>query len=205
MSALRLCLFSDVRRVKAEVTETLKSFGIRNLLIVDSAAPVRREGQGVFGRLCAQTGVATSVVDPLREPMTELAPFNAVYFTGGNPFRLLDAAHKSGLAERIAERAAASPDGLLVFGASAGAMVMGTDIAHARGLAPYPPLSSDAGFGWVDARVMPHFDRTGTFYDACRRRVAERPGAWLTLNEAEYIRRDHRPEPEFPTSSAFLS
>lgn len=205
MTDLRLYLFSDVRRVKAEVASTLAAHGVRSVLIVDSAHPVRKPGHGVFGKLCAEGGQEVAICDPLKEPLPDLAAFDAVFLPGGNPFRLLDAARRSGLAERVAERAAAFPDGLVIFGASAGAMVMGTDIAHARGLAPYPRLPSDAGFGWVNARIMPHFDRTGTFYDACRRRVSQEGGTWLCLNEADYVRRDHRPEPDSPTRPAFSS
>lgn len=53
------------------------------------------------------------------------------FIGGGNPFRLLMAARRCELSDKVLDASL-----LLVVGVSAGAMVMGTDIAHARILQP---------------------------------------------------------------------
>ena len=186
MSGIRLRLFSDIRRVATKVASALATDGVRSVLIIDAASPVRKPRHGVFGKLCAERGCEVSVCDPLTEPLPDLAAFDAVYMPGGNPFRLLAAARKSGLRDALL-RVSVRPDGVCVLAASAGAMVLGTDLNHIRGLVPEAGLRDLTGFGWVPSRVMPHMDKRGPFYDVCRERVKTGVGPWVLLNECDFL------------------
>jgi len=77
---------------------------------------------------------------------------------GGNTFYLLEALENIGFDKIIRNRALFSPLPFHVIGESAGAVVMGTSIAHVASMddprAAGRPV--DQGLGWVASRVLPH-------------------------------------------------
>ncbi|WP_207843655.1 Type 1 glutamine amidotransferase-like domain-containing protein [Williamsia soli] len=87
-----------------------------------------------------------------------LTTVDAVFVSGGNVFHLLAAMRRTGFAEILTARVLA---GLPYIGASAGACVVGSDIAP-LGLLDDPTeatgLHSTTGLGWIDEVIVPHAD-----------------------------------------------
>lgn len=109
---------------------------------------------------------------------------------GGNTFVLMEALAQIGYADVIAARARA--DDFQVIGESAGAVVMGSSIAHVADMDDPSAAGTrhDAGLGWIDARVLPHrgCPHWG-FGEAVDRIIAadSDPGSLLVLDEDELL------------------
>lgn len=177
-------IFSHIRPVGRQILAALGPDPV-NTLIIDSAMPERNRGGGTL-KLLVGGGHTVSVCDPTYHTLPDLSAFGSVHLTGGNPFRLLKAARGCGLQARLEERLA-DPDFTLIAG-SAGAMVLGTDITHARTLCRDLGVQDDAGFGWLDGCVMPHIDKAGSQYDVLRTLVdAQSHKRWITVREADFL------------------
>ncbi len=90
----------------------------------------------------------------------ELAGVDAVFVAGGNTFHLLGALRLAGADRTLVDAVRA---GLPYIGVSAGAAVVGPDIAPLALLddpAEAAPLTSTAGLGLIDTTVIPHAEGT---------------------------------------------
>ncbi len=191
---LKFILISDTKRVRDELTHALTETGVAHALILDGAAPDPENRGGSAANLYLELGIPFSVCDPLTETLPDLSGFDAVHMSGGNPFRLMKGAVRTDLKARMTERSESGD--LLVCGASAGAMVLGTDISHARILQPDLGMAN-AGFGWIDGQIMPHLDMNGKYGDIIRAHVGEHPDApWVLLNETTFLAIPEIPEPQ---------
>lgn len=106
---------------------------------------------------------------------TQLDAVDAVFVSGGNTFHLLHVLRSTGTDELLAARIR---DGLPYIGVSAGALIVGPDIAPVTGMddpSETEPLASTAGLGLIGEIVMPHADGIvvgRAAIDAIRRRHA---------------------------------
>ena len=89
-----------------------------------------------------------------------LAGADVIAVSGGDPFHLLGAARRTGLA---AAARAALARGAVYVGYSAGAMVAGPTLEPARRTSPLSPSPGLdlSGLGLTDVLVLPHHDRPG--------------------------------------------
>ncbi|MCE6958547.1 Type 1 glutamine amidotransferase-like domain-containing protein [Cereibacter sphaeroides] len=192
---MQIILISDTKLVADGLTAMAERAGAGSVLVIDAAAPDPASRGGSAAALYREIGLDVTVTDPLTEPMPDLDGFDLLHLSGGNPFRLLAAAQEIGLKEMILERAAGAP--FTLVGSSAGAMVLGRDISHARILMPDLGLTDSAGFGWIDGPVMPHMDMSGWRGDVIRAHVADNPDPdWVWLCENSFECRELFPEAE---------
>jgi len=130
-------------------------------------------------RAIAAAGLPAQPLDVLSGDPAVLDDAGAIVLTGGNPFRLLADLRSSGADRRLA---AAHGRGAAIAGQSAGAMVLGPDLAPATGTSSFTPaadLDLD-GLGLTSALVLPHHGRPGR--NAAHRQAALQyaPSANLT-------------------------
>jgi peptidase E len=183
---ISLLLVSETRRVSWEISRHLMASGCRSALVIDSAGVDQANRGGSAARLLGDLGIPFEVRDILREGLPDLGGFDAIHMSGGNPFRLLKAARLHDLQSRV-EAEAARRD-ITVIGASAGAMVTGLDIGHARILAPDLGLADASGFGWAPGRIMPHVDMAGRHGDVIRQHLEASPAAdWIRLRDDDIL------------------
>ena len=182
---MQIILISDTKLVADQLTDMAERIGACRALVVDAAAPDPASRGGSAAALYREIGLDVIVSDPLTELMPDLADFDILHFSGGNPFRLLMAAREINLKDMILERAAGTS--FTLVGSSAGAMILGSDIGHARILMPDLGMNDTAGFGWIDGPVMPHMDMPGTRGDVIRAHVADNPASdWVLLCENSF-------------------
>lgn len=114
-----------------------------------------REALTAFGLDLVEIDLTVLTGDALAAAVADL---DAVYLAGGNTFVLLHHLRVSGLDELLPQLL---DDGMLYLGASAGAVVAGSDI-EPLGLMDdpdeAPQLDSTRGLGLVDAVLLPHAD-----------------------------------------------
>lgn len=183
---ISLLLISETRRVSWEISRHLMSTGCRSALVIDSAGVDRANRGGSAARLLGDLGIPFEVRDILREGLPDLGGFDAIHMSGGNPFRLLKAARLHDLQARIEAEAARRE--ITVIGASAGAMVTGLDIGHARILAPDLGLTDASGFGWAPGRIMPHVDMEGRHGDVIRQHLDQNTADdWIRLGDDDIL------------------
>jgi dipeptidase E len=107
----------------------------------------------------APLGVTDIVMwtDLMGKTLDDVRPFSAVYIGGGNTFRLLHALRTSGVDRVLATYIA---DGGIVYGGSAGAIVLGADITTAAHADPNTAgLQDTRGLDVVDGcSIWCHFD-----------------------------------------------
>jgi len=188
---MQIILTSEFSNVRSKVIEALADRFYGKILIIDSAsidpkgaensqAPRGGTAFSEYGRFAR----SVEIVDLLETGPVDLSEMDVIHFTGGDPFRLLRACLATGFQAAIEDRANDRP--LSVVGSSAGAMVMGIDLAHAGILCSPRGLPHTSGFGWVDKLVMPHLDAKGPHGDAIRKHVLDNPDLnWLLLNDRD--------------------
>lgn len=182
---MAVCLISDTKIVSQPLTDMMIANSVSRVLVIDSAGPDQDKRGGSAAALYSSIGLQVTTRDILNEELPDLGDFDAVHFSGGNPYRLMMGALKHDLQTKLEDRMLSSE--LLVIGCSAGAMVLGNRIDHAKILCPDLGLGTDRGFGWIDSRVMPHLDLSGRYGDRIRAHVAANPGeSWLQLHEEDF-------------------
>ena len=168
--------------------ERLGALASGRVLVIDSASPSagtpKKPRGGTAPATYARRGASIRILDFAETGPVDLSGVDVVHFTGGDPFRLLAACRAAGFEAAVAHRAQRGD--FAVVGSSAGAMVMGRDLAHATILCDPAGLEDLSGFGWIDARVMPHLDAAGRSGDIIRAHVAANPCEdWLLLEDAD--------------------
>jgi len=108
----------------------------------------------------ASAGHDALPLDVLTRDAALLEDATAIVLTGGNPFRLLADLRTSGAAARLE---AAHGRGVAIVGQSAGAVVLGPDLAPITLTSPFaPPAGLDlTGLGLTRRLVLPHHGRPG--------------------------------------------
>lgn len=182
---MTVCLISDTKSVSPLLVNLMIDRSISRILVVDTAGPDQAKRGGSAAALYRGEGHDVTVRDILTEGLPDLADFEAIHFSGGNPYRLMMGALKHDLQTKLEDRMLSGD--FLVVGCSAGAMIIGRSIDHAKILCPDLGLGSDCGFGWMDSRIMPHLDLAGRYGDRIREHVAANPGEnWLQLHEEDF-------------------
>lgn len=190
-------LLSDTRRVRGMFASAVSPTGVTRVLVIDAAGPDLESRGGSAAAFYKNEGISFEVCDPLTEALPDLNGFDGVHMSGGNPFRLLMAARRCELSDKVLDASL-----LLVVGVSAGAMVMGTDIAHARILQPDLGIRDASGFGWVPHLIMPHVDMNGKYGDVIRDHLnAHESENWLRLKEESLLLGKDLPAADFMQAS----
>lgn len=119
----------------------------------------------------AAAGLEAQPLDVLSDDPAMLDRTDAIVLTGGDPFRLLADLRSSGADRRLA---AAHDRGTAIAGQSAGAMVLGPDLAPATLTSPFtaPPDLDLAGLALTGTLALPHHGRPGR--NAAHREAARR-------------------------------
>jgi dipeptidase E len=121
--------------------------------------------RGILGRL----GVRVTSAHRAADPLAALDQADAVFVGGGNAFRLLQAAQRTGLLAAITSRARA---GMPYLGVSAGANLACPTIRTTNDMPIVEPASL-AALGLIPFQVNPHYPADGPPRDARDRRLAE--------------------------------
>jgi len=121
-----------------------------------------------------------------------LSSAQVLHLCGGNTFALLHALYTSGFAGAVRRMGRTQPR--TVVGESAGAIVLGADIAHIAPLddpSVAPSLATTQALGWVPDLIVPHYKAEawgfGARIDAW---LAKDPAAatYTLLRDTEYLR-----------------
>ena len=185
---MKIVILSEMSVAREQVMERLGALASGRVLVIDSASPSagtpKKPRGGTAPATYARRGASIRILDFAETGPVDLSGVDVVHFTGGDPFRLLAACRSAGFEAAVAQRAQRSD--FAVVGSSAGAMVMGRDLAHAAILCDPAGLDNLDGFGWINARIMPHLDAPGRSGDVIRAHVADHPEEdWLLLDDAE--------------------
>lgn len=184
---MKAILISEMSQVHQLVIESLPEIRKGRVVIIDSASGKPKPGDvrgGTAVKAYSETGAHVEVLDLLEDGVVDISDAAVVHFTGGNPFRLLKAIRQTGFDKAMEARMA--DENFAVVGSSAGAMVMGRDIAHAGILCDASQVDDTTGLGWVDGLVMPHLDAKGAAADKIRSFVDDHPNMdWLLLNDGD--------------------
>lgn len=184
---MRVILISEMSRVHQHVIETLPDLRRGRVVIIDSASGKPKPGDvrgGTAVKAYSEAGAQVEVVDLLEDRTVDISNAAVVHFTGGDPFRLLKAIRQTGFDKAMEGRMA--DETFAVVGSSAGAMVLGRDIAHAGILCDASQVDDTTGLGWIDRLIMPHLDAKGAAADKIRSFVDDHPNLdWLLLNDGD--------------------
>jgi dipeptidase E len=126
---------------------------VRRVLFVAWAVADERGHTTMVAGLSARIGVTLDGIHEHPDPRAAIAAADAVFFTGGNTFRLLRRIHDEGVLGLVRERVRS---GLPYVGISAGTNVACPTISTTNDLPICAPPSLDA-FGLVPFQVNPHF------------------------------------------------
>lgn len=184
---MRVILLSEMSRVHQHVIDTLPDLRKGRVVIIDSASGKPKPGDvrgGTAVKAYTEAGAQVEVLDLLEDGAVDISDATVVHFTGGDPFRLLKAIRQTDFDKAMETRMA--DETFAVVGSSAGAMVLGRDIAHAGILCDASQVADTTGLGWIDGLVMPHLDAKGAAADKIRSFVDEHPNMdWLLLNDGD--------------------
>jgi dipeptidase E len=106
-----------------------------------------------FAEWLTPLGVEITGIHTADDPAAAIGAADAIFVTGGNSFRLVEAIHRLGLIEPVRE---AIERGIPYFGASAGANVACPTIRTTNDM-PIVQPSSFAAFGLVPFQINPHY------------------------------------------------
>ncbi|MFG6080429.1 Type 1 glutamine amidotransferase-like domain-containing protein [Paracoccus litorisediminis] len=182
---MQLILISEMSRAKNLVIDALGHRAAGNILIVDSASrgsPIEPKirGGSASGEYLKR-GANITHADLLETGPVDLREVDVIHFTGGDPFRLLRGCRAAGFRPAMEARDQIRP--LSIVGSSAGAMVFGDSVDHARIYCSPQGLPNTDGFGWLPGQIMPHFDKPGRYGEGIRRHVMDNPGDWTLITE----------------------
>ena len=184
---MRVILLSEMSRVHQHVIDTLPDLRKGRVVIIDSASGKPKPGDvrgGTAVKAYTEAGAQVEVLDLLEDGAVDISDATVVHFTGGDPFRLLKAIRQTDFDKAMETRMA--DETFAVVGSSAGAMVLGRDIAHAGILCDASQVADTTGLGWVVDLVMPHLDAKGAAADKIRSFVDAHPDwDWLLMNDSD--------------------
>lgn len=127
--------------------------GARRAVLIPYAQSDHDRATARFAEWLAPLGVEITGVHRVDDPTATIAGAEAVFVTGGNSFRLVNALHGLGLIEPVRTAIAR---GIPYFGASAGANVACPTIRTTNDM-PIVQPPSFAGFNLVPFQVNPHY------------------------------------------------
>lgn len=142
----------------------LEALAPRRVLFVPTAANGLHDRSEIIRVYRSQLEpVAVEILDwdLERQPNAMNVPkVDAIFVSGGNPFRLLHACRSSGFDRALAAFVSA---GRPYIGASAGAMVVGPTLEPIATISPFPrpPNFDSSALGLADRLVLPHDDHPG--------------------------------------------
>ena len=126
---------------------------VRRVLFVAWAVRDESAHTEMVSKLSAHLGVTLDGMHAAADPVRAVAEAEAVFFTGGNTFRLLRRIHDTGVLDVVRARVRA---GLPYIGISAGTNVACPTIATTNDMPICTPASHEA-FGLVPFQINPHF------------------------------------------------
>lgn len=144
---------TDERR-RAWVTQFDDFLGpVRRVLFVAWAVADEAAHTALVAGLSERLGISLDGMHGHRDPKTAIEGAQAIFFTGGNTFRLLRRIHTEGVLDLVRARVAA---GLPYVGISAGTNVACPTIATTNDMPICAPPTLEA-FGLVPFQINPHF------------------------------------------------
>ena len=158
-----LYLVSSLSAASEAIQNEVESLKGKRLLLIDTAR--RGEGRPLPDDEPLPTtehGCRVEVVDIRGMSRAELEgrleSVHGCVLLGGNTYVLMHAIRETDFGRLLEARASRGGEPFLVFGESAGALVMGESIAHAKFVddPDAAPEVIQEGLGWVDGRVLPH-------------------------------------------------
>lgn len=179
-----------------ELSGALEALDLRRVVFVPTAANGLEDREAiveVYRSPFVELGIQVLDVDLDELDGPRWLPrdgFDAVVGSGGNPYRLLDAARRSGFDRWLHERLSA---GVTYVGASAGAIVAGPSVEPIHGVTPFdrPAGFDTTGLGLTGTLVLPHDDRPGRrALHAAAQRTHGRTHHLLPITDAETVRID---------------
>jgi dipeptidase E len=141
----------DGTSARPAVIEHLR--GAKRAVMIPYAQSDHDRATGRFSEWLTPHGVEITGVHTAADPAGMIADADAVFVTGGNSFRLVDALHRLGL---VAPVRAAIERGIPYWGASAGANVACPTIRTTNDM-PIVQPPSFAAFSLVPFQINPHY------------------------------------------------
>ncbi len=141
----------DGTSARPAVIEHLR--GAKRAVMIPYAQSDHDRATARFSEWLTPHGVEITGVHTAADPAAMIADADAVFVTGGNSFRLVDALHRLGL---IAPVRAAIEQGIPYWGASAGANVACPTIRTTNDM-PIVQPPSFAAFNLVPFQINPHY------------------------------------------------
>lgn len=158
-----LHLASSLSAASEAIRHEMDSLHGKRLLLIDTAR--RGEGRPLPDDEplpMTEHGCRVEVVDirgkSRAELESQLESVHGCVLLGGNTYVLMHAIRETEFARLLEDRASRGGEPFLVIGESAGALVMGESIAHAKFVddPQAAPEVIEEGIGWVGSRVLPH-------------------------------------------------
>jgi dipeptidase E len=135
----------------AAIVEHLR--GARNALMIPYAQSDHDAATAMFADRLAEHGVVMTGIHTVDDPAKAMAATEAVFVTGGNSFRLVNALHRRSLIGPVRE---AIDRGIPYFGASAGANVASPSIRTTNDMPIVQPPSFES-LNLVPFQINPHY------------------------------------------------
>ena len=141
----------DGASARPSVIEHLR--GARRAVMIPYAQSDHDRATARFSDWLGPQGVEITGVHTVEDPAAAIAEAEAIFVTGGNSFRLVDALHRLSLLDAVR---AAIARGIPYFGASAGANVASPTIRTTNDMPIVQPPSFEA-FNLVPFQINPHY------------------------------------------------
>jgi dipeptidase E len=187
--------FSPGQGALEHAMDALAAFfaGARQVLFIPYAASDPDGYTDATREILGRLGLRVTGAHRVASPLAALDQADAVFVGGGNAFRLLQAARRTGLLAAIRGRAQA---GLPYLGVSAGANLACPTIRTTNDMPIVQPASLSA-LGLIPFQVNPHYPAAGPLREARDRRLGEFleendvpvlglcEGSWLHVSAAQ--------------------
>jgi dipeptidase E len=149
----RLLLHAGGDGTSARLSVIEHLHGARRAVMIPYAQSDHERATARFAEWLTPHGVEITGVHASDDPAEAIAEAEAIFVTGGNSFRLVNALHRFGLIEPVREAIAR---GVPYFGASAGANVACPTIRTTNDMPIVQPPNLTA-FGLVPFQINPHY------------------------------------------------